>query len=67
MMHHLELMTNMRDLDHECSAYLAKDAAQLLVGVDYATVLLVLQLAALDVLPQLLRDLSSARKANSRF
>src|SRR5687767_14411527 len=49
----------LRHLEHRDLLLAAEDGAEPVVGVDHATLLRILEPVALDVLPQLLRDLSA--------
>src|SRR5918996_2385072 len=53
----------LRHLEHRDLPLAAEDRAQAIVGVDHAPLLLILEPVALDVLPQLLRDLRAWHRA----
>src|SRR5919106_1551350 len=57
----------LRHLEHRDLPLAAEDRAQAIVGVDHAPLLLILEPIALDVLPQLLRDLGAWHRAIAHY
>src|SRR5688572_4807269 len=57
------LVDELRHLEHRDLALAAEDRLQVVVGVDHAALLLVLEPLPLDVLPELLRDLRAGHLA----